>query len=73
MKNSKWIPKCADEINKLAEDHLEAILAIYSAAYDDGVQAGKCNALMGVSIGAIIGVIGLCIVGIKYLEHKEQL
>lgn len=69
MKHSKWISKYAADINELAEEHLETLLAIYSDAYDNGLCSGVC---MGVSTSVIVGVIGLCIAGIAYLKHKEQ-
>lgn len=72
MKSSKWSPKYMEEINELAENHLEAILALCLDAYDDGMRTGRRNTLMGTSIGAVLGIICLCIAGVTYLEHKEQ-
>lgn len=62
----------AAEINKLAVNHTDALLALYSNAFNDGMRIGKRNVLLGMSVGVVVGVIGLCVAGITYLEHKEQ-
>lgn len=72
MKKKKMSPKYTEEINRLAEDHLEALLAYYLDAFHDGMVIGKSNALLMASIAAVLGGIGLCAAGIAYLEHKEQ-
>ena len=66
------IPKYEAEINKLAEEHLTALLNLSATSFHDGVKVGQRNALFAMSIGLIAGVIGLTIAGVEYLEHKEQ-
>ena len=72
MKHIKMIPKYEAEINKLAEEHLMALLNLSATSFHEGVKVGQRNALFAVSIGLAAGIIGLTIVGIEYLEHKEQ-
>ena len=72
MKHIKMIPKYEAEISKLAEEHLPALLDLYATSFHEGVKVGQRNALFAVSIGLAAGIIGLTIVGIEYLEHKEQ-
>ncbi len=72
MKHTKMIPKYEAEINKLAEEHLMALLNLSATSFHDGVKVGQRNALLAMSIGFIAGIIGLTIAGIEYLEHKEQ-
>lgn len=73
MKHTKWVPQIsyAEEVNKLAENHTEAILALYCNAFNDGMRVGKRNAFVGVLTGTVVGVISLCIIGGHYLERKE--
>jgi len=73
MKQGKWFPKYADEINKLAEEHLEALLALAVDAYDDGVKVGRRNALFGVAIGVGFVAISLSAAVITYLERKQKI
>jgi len=73
MKHSKMIPDYTSEINRLAMDHAEALCSLYLNAFHDGVRAGKRNTLFAVGIAATVGIIGLCIAGVNYLERKEQL
>lgn len=72
MKNSKWNPKYTDEINKMAEGHTEALLALYADAFNDGMRTGRRNALLSVFIVTAIGAIGLCAAGFTYLEKRKQ-
>lgn len=72
MKHTKMIPKYEAEINKLAEEHLMALLNLSATSFHDGVKVGQRNALFTMSIGFIAGIIGLTIAGIEHLEHKEQ-
>lgn len=72
MKHSKWNHKYTAEINKLAENNAEALLALYIDAFNDGMRVGTRNALMGVSVAVVVGAIGLCVAGFTYLEKKEQ-
>lgn len=72
MKHTKMIPKYETEIDKLAEEHLMALLNLSATSFHDGVKVGQRNALFAMSIGLIAGVIGLTIAGVEYLEHKEQ-
>ncbi len=72
MKHTKMIPKYEPEINKLAEEHLMALLNLSATSFHDGVKVGQRNALFTMSIGLLVGVIGLTIAGVEYLEHKEQ-
>ncbi len=72
MKHTKMIPKYEAEINKLAEEHLEALLNLYATSFYEGVKVGQRNALFTMSIGLVAGIIGLTIAGVGYLEHKEQ-
>lgn len=72
MKHTKCLPKYTVEIIKQAENHNEALLALYVDAFNDGMKIGTCNALFGASLAIVVGAIGLCIAGITYLERKEQ-
>lgn len=72
MKHTKMIPKYEEEINKLAEDHLMALLNLHTTSFYQGVKVGQRNALFAMSIGLVAGFIGLTIAGVEYLEHKEQ-
>ena len=54
------------------KEHSEALLAIYADACRDGMKIGGRNALIGSLIGVTVALIGLCIGGIMYHEHKEQ-
>ena len=72
MKHTKMIPKYEAEINKLAEEHLMALLNLSATSFHDGVKVCQRNALFTMSIGLLVGVIGLTIAGVEYLEHKEQ-
>lgn len=59
------------EINKLAENHAEALLALYVEAFDDGMRVGQQNALLGVSVAVVAGGIGLCVAVRTYLDKKK--
>lgn len=71
MKSEKFYGY-APEINKLAETHTGAMLALYVEAFNNGMRVGHRNALIGASVGAVAGTVGLCVAVITYLEHKEQ-
>lgn len=71
MKHTKMIPKYEAEINRLAEEHLVALLNLHATSFHEGVKVGQRNTLFAMSIGLIAGIIGLTIAGVEYLEHKE--
>ncbi len=73
MRRTKMMPKYEAEINKLAEKHLVALLDLYETSFHEGMEVGQRNALFTMSIGLVVGIIGLTFAGIEYLEHKEQL
>lgn len=72
MKRGKLLPKYTTEINELAEEHFEALLALYADAFHDGRKVGQRNTLlfMGISIAAVS--IWSCVAWFTYLEHKEK-
>lgn len=72
MKHIKMIPKYEAEINELAKEHLPALLDLYATSFYEGVKVGRRNALLAMSIGLVVGIIGLTIAGIEYLGHIEQ-
>lgn len=72
MKHKKWSTQYTAELNRLAEDHLEVLLALSLDSFNDGMKVGRHNALLGVSVGVVVGGIALCIAGFAYLKHKEQ-
>jgi len=73
MKHSKMIPEYEAEINKLAEEHLGALLDLYATSFHEGMKVGQKNALFAISIGLVAGIIDLTFVCVRYLEHKEKL
>lgn len=72
MKTNKFYGY-APEINKLAENHTGAILALYVEAFNDGMRVGHRNALIVASVGVVAGAMGLYVAVITYLNHKEKL
>lgn len=72
MKRGKHYSQYEAEINDLMKEHSEALLAIYADACRDGMKIGGRNTLTGSLIGVTVALIGLCIGGIMYHEHKEQ-
>ncbi len=73
MKHNKMIPEYEAEINKLAEEHLGALLDLYATSFHEGMKVSQKNALFAMLIGLVTGIIGLAFAGVRYLEHKEQL
>ena len=69
MKSEKFFGY-APEINKLAEAHTGAILALYLEAFKNGMQVGYRNALIGASV---VGFMGAYIAITTYLEYKRKL
>lgn len=72
MKRSKLLSVYMDEINHIAEEHGEALMALYSDAFREGIQTGRRNTLLFVGFGIVAASIGSCIAWFTYLEHKEK-
>nr|DAG36293.1 MAG TPA: hypothetical protein [Caudoviricetes sp.] len=72
MKRSKLISVYMDEINHIAEEHGEALMALYSDAFREGMKTGRRNTLLFVGLGIVAASIGSCITWFTYQEHKEK-
>lgn len=71
MRRVKLLPKYTEEINQLAKDHLEALLAFYLDAFNDGKRYAV-YAVAGTSIGIVVGGLCVCIGKIAYHKYKKQ-
>ena len=72
MKRSKLIFAYADEINRIAEEHGEALMALYSDAFYEGMKTGRNNTLFFVGFGIVAASIGVYATWVTYLEHQKQ-
>lgn len=72
MKRSKLISVYMDEINHIAEEHGEALMALYSDAFREGMKTGRRNTLLFVGLGIVVASIGSCITWFTYQEYKEK-
>lgn len=72
MKRNKLLSVYMDEINHIAEEHGEALIALYSDAFHEGIKIGRRNTLLFVGLGIVAASIGSCIAWFTYLEHKEK-
>lgn len=73
MKHNKVLSKHTTyELNKLAEEHLGALLALYADAYHEGMKTGRRNALLFTGLGIATATIWACVAWLTYLEHKKQ-
>lgn len=72
MKRSKLISVYMDEINRIAEEHGEALMALYSDAFREGMKTGRRNTLLFVGLGIVAASIGSYITWFTYQEYKEK-
>lgn len=72
MKRGKLLPKYTTEINELAEEHFEALLALYADAFHDGRKVGQRNTLLFMGIGIAAVSIWSCVAWLTYREYKEK-
>lgn len=72
MKRGRLLPKYTTEINELAEEHFEALLALYADAFHDGRKVGQRNTLLFMGIGIAAVSIWSCIACFTYREYKEK-
>lgn len=72
MKRNKLISVYVDEINHIAEEHGEALMALYSDAFHEGMKTGRRNTLFFVGLGIVVTSIGSCIAWFTYLERREK-
>ncbi len=72
MKLFTMRPEYTAELNEIAEEHLEALLALHIDSFQNGMKVGQRNTLFFMSLGIVTGAVLLCLAGITYLERKKQ-
>lgn len=72
MKRGRLLPEYTTEINKLAEEHFGALLALYANAFHDGRKAGQRNTLLFMGVGIATISVWSCVAWFTYLENKKQ-